>query len=227
MSSIVEQWRPVAGFEGLYEVSDHGRVRSLDHDVKNSRGSGSRKVIGRILKPKKGGNNPYLQVTLSNGKHYYRAIAHLVLEAFAGPRPEGSQAAHNDGNPVNNHLNNLRWASPVENASDKKLHGTHLKGETVPFARLTDKEVIEIRLAYRIWGPRNSNRLELAAQYNVDCMTISNIVWGKSWKHLDPPAAPAHLERKAFNGHHQNPQVHRAPGVSEASEDLRRRYLPG
>jgi hypothetical protein len=126
-----ETWRPIAGHEG-YEVSDRGRVRSLDRTVAVMRRG--RMVMtryrGRVLKP-----NPdhkgYLQACL--GRHGRRARVHLlVLETFVGPRPVGHEAAHWDGDPRNNALANLRWCTRAENAEDRRRHGTLLVGARHP-----------------------------------------------------------------------------------------------
>lgn len=196
MESILEQWRPITDWSGWYEVSDQGRVRSLDRDIPNSRGGGTRRMRGRILKPKKGGNNDYLQVTLSRGnnENQYRAVSCLVLEAFVGPRPEGMQAAHGNGNTFDNSLSNLRWATPRENAGDKRLHGTHLEGESVWKSILTEEQVAAIRLKYRRWGYLNTNRKELAEKYGISSTTVSHIVCGRTWRYLDPPVAPAQVK---------------------------------
>ena len=122
----METWKPVLGFEGHYEVSDQGRVRSLDRTVSHWRG-GTRLRRGRCLKPGvAGGVGGYLHVVLmSDGKtRCNRTVHRLVLEAFVGLRPEGMQACHNDGDPHNNALSNLRWDTPASNNADKKAHGT-------------------------------------------------------------------------------------------------------
>lgn len=118
-----EVWKPVPEYEGIYEVSDHGRVRSLDH-VGRYR-DGTRLNRGRVLKPdaKKYGHQ---YVNLSRDRRRAKAYVHrLVLLAFIGPAPAGAEACHNDGNASNNRLDNLRWDTHSENNRDQVKHGTH------------------------------------------------------------------------------------------------------
>lgn len=114
-----ETWRPIVRYEGVYEVSDLGRVRSLDRIVPNSgtRG-GSMSVKGRVLKTliHKG----YRQFTVS-GK--LCLVHRLVCEAFNGPS-NGLWALHKDGDSLNNLASNLRWGTAQENAQDMLEHGT-------------------------------------------------------------------------------------------------------
>lgn len=120
-----EEWRPVVGYEGLYEVSDHGRVRSLDHYTTNSRGV-RRLWRGRVLKPRGApGKSPYPRVNLSGGPgRVHEARVHsLVMAAFVGPLELGMHVRHLDGNPWNCHLSNLAYGTPSENAYDKVRHG--------------------------------------------------------------------------------------------------------
>lgn len=114
-----EEWRPVLDWEGLYEVSDMGRVRSLPR----------RGHKGRILKPYVNDKNfPRLMVGLSDGKREnggreaFPHVHRLVLESFVGPRPEGMQCLHANGDPGDNRLSNLRWGTKVENWEDAKRH---------------------------------------------------------------------------------------------------------
>lgn len=110
--SQLENWLPVPGFED-YEVSDFGRVLS------RKRGR------ARIRRPTPEGKG-YLQLILSrNGVPHMRKVHLLVLTAFVGPRPEGMEALHGDGNKLNNALWNLRWGTQGENTLDQVLHGTH------------------------------------------------------------------------------------------------------
>lgn len=113
-----EIWKPVPGFEGKYEVSNHGRIRSVMRVVMSKNGR-AKHLKGRVLRP---GRRPcgHLTVALSGKSHH----AHiLVLSAFVGPRPPGMETRHLDGNPQNNHLSNLRWGSRADNTRDRKWHG--------------------------------------------------------------------------------------------------------
>lgn len=120
----IEKWLPVVGWEGLYEVSDQGRVRSLDRITYGRNGS-TRVARGRILTPATGSTG-YLTVSLSNRSHHKMRMVHiLVAEAFIGARPAGHYCCHGDGVKLNNNLVNLRWDTPSGNMQDAVRHGTH------------------------------------------------------------------------------------------------------
>lgn len=121
-----EEWRPVVGYEGYYEVSNLGRVRSLDRRVSN--GSGNTRIArGVMLKPSLRDGFKYYVVNLGHGRGRRRTVqVHiLVLEAFVGPRPDGLIACHNDGIHLNNRSSNLRWDTYSENLRDQVRHGIH------------------------------------------------------------------------------------------------------
>jgi hypothetical protein len=114
-----EVWLPVPRWEGLYEVSDYGRVRSLPRDG----------WPGGMVKPylnRK--SHPRLMVALVNGRREnggreeYPTVHRIVLEAFVGPRPDGMEACHNNGNACDNRLTNLRWDTKLSNAADRRKH---------------------------------------------------------------------------------------------------------
>ena len=119
MTSIVEQWKPVLGYEGLYEVSDQGRVRSLPG--KRWNGQAIHYFKGRILRPQS--KSRYLQVTLSkNGKVKSIKIHQLVTEAFLPPCPgvQGKQSHcyqidHINDDSRDNRACNLQWLTRYEN----------------------------------------------------------------------------------------------------------------
>lgn len=118
-----ERWLPVVGYEGIYEVSDHGRVRSVDRVVAHPGGDSARK--GRVLKPC-GDGRGYKQVNLwRDGSGGSVKVHRLVLEAFAGPCPDGMLACHTNGDNSDNRPSNLRWASQSDNLRDAVSHGTH------------------------------------------------------------------------------------------------------
>ncbi len=121
-----EEWRPVIGYEGRYEVSSLGRVRSLSRTVEHKDGTRSRRA-GRILSPGHRSNG-YLHVNLYYGHKRSKSIyVHtLVLEAFVGPRPSPEMVArHLDDNSTRNHVDNLAWGSESENQYDKVRNGNH------------------------------------------------------------------------------------------------------
>jgi NUMOD4 motif/HNH endonuclease len=133
---MTETWKPVVGWEDRYQVSDRGRVRSIDHPVKLATrwgGTTIRWVKGKMLKPgaTQGG---YRQVQLTRVETRKQClVSHLVLEAFVCLMPSPKHhAAHWDRNLDNNKLSNLRWATPAENAADRERHGTMLRGKAHP-----------------------------------------------------------------------------------------------
>lgn len=127
-----EIWKPAVGYEGRYEVSNMGRFWSV-----------RAKVFPKAQVTEKG----YLRVGIisDDGHQCSKSIHSMVLTAFVGPRPNGLQTAHLDGNPSNNRLSNLAWVTPKENCSHKKLHGTHRTGAAHWGIKLTDADVDELR----------------------------------------------------------------------------------
>lgn len=117
-----EVWRAVIGLEGRYEVSDLGRVRSLDREVITSHGV-TRRYRGRPLTPSVG-NHGYLVVSV--GRRVKRTVHSLVAEAFIGPRPNGQEVRHKDGNALDCRAANLEYGTSRDNTADAIRHGTHV-----------------------------------------------------------------------------------------------------
>jgi HNH endonuclease/NUMOD4 motif len=120
-----EIWRPVVGYEGLYEVSDKCRVRSVDRIVVRRNGVIERRR-GKDLKacPIKSG---HLVVRLMRvGVGTTKCVHRLVLEAFVGPPPQGHEACHRDGKHLNNSIANLYWGTRSDNLRDQVRHLVHL-----------------------------------------------------------------------------------------------------
>lgn len=117
---MTETWIAVPGYAGIYEVSDQGRVRSVDRT--DTRGNSIR---GRLRSP---GPIPsgHLRIDLWQAGAGRSAYVHrLVLEAFVGPCPPGHEALHMNGEPTDNRLVNLRWGTRSENKLDEVRHGNH------------------------------------------------------------------------------------------------------
>ncbi|MGC5027075.1 NUMOD4 motif-containing HNH endonuclease [Tsukamurella sp. DT100] len=112
-----EVWLPVVGYEGYYEVSTEGRVRSVDRVIVTRDGT-SRRQRGVELQGK-AARSGYIYVTLSSGDAVYAAVHRLVLEAFVGPCPEGMEACHFNDSASDNRLENLRWDTHDRNVADR------------------------------------------------------------------------------------------------------------
>lgn len=154
-----EVWKPVLGYEGLYEVSDLGRVKGYH-----------RRCLRQYEHP-----FGYNDVDLYKNRVKTKKKVHrLVLEAFVGACPEGMECRHLNGQSRDNRLENLRWGTKAENFEDRVRHGTILKGERHPGVKLTEDQVREIRSAP---GSQSS----IAARYGVEQTNISAIKRWKSW----------------------------------------------
>lgn len=173
---VPEVWLPVRGYEGLYEVSNLGKVRR--DFVAPARSLG---VPGKLLKPLVGPHG-YLIVSLSNqGAVTNYRLHRLVLIAFCGDEPfEGAIACHNDGDRKNCALNNLRWGSPSDNQADRVRHGTALRGEAVFGAILTEPKVRQIRERLRAGEIGRT----IAPDFGVSVSTIHLIRKNRIWRHV-------------------------------------------
>ena len=162
-----EEWRPIPGYEGLYEVSNIGRVKSLHGRSE------------RILRPSRG-NHGYSQVDLyRNHIGETKLIYHLVLESFVGPRPDKLECRHfPDQNPANNYLINISWDTREINAADRIINGTRTIGERNGKTKLTEEKVRAIYFA-------TGTPKEIAKQFGISPGHVSAIKLGKRREHLN------------------------------------------
>lgn len=169
-----ECWRAVPGFESRYEVSNRGRVRSLDRVIKNIR---TRRWPGKILaQPRSWGGYP--SVRLSDfGKHRTFLVHILVLTVFAGPCPEGQEALHGPDGRLDASIGNLHWGTRRENVLDRIRDGTHNRGERHGMARLTQAQVDEIRVR---WAA-GETQTALGAEFGTTPGNVCAIVRHRSW----------------------------------------------
>ena len=168
-----EQWRDVVGYEGLYRVSNHGRVMRV------AGGGGARP--GYIFK--EGKSKRYNRVWLSkNGDTQSHSVHRLVLIAFVGPRPHGCEANHKDGNRKNNRVENLEWVTASQNVrhSIDVLGVQRARGERSSLSKLTEIQVREIKRFLK----EGLTQKEIAKRYDVTQRTISAIAIGLTWKHV-------------------------------------------
>ena len=112
-----EVWLPIGGYEGIYEVSSHGRVRSLDRVDSNGR-----RQQGHLLRIDYGGRYPRMALSRAS-KQAHRLVHQVVLETFVGPRPDGLFALHRDDDGHNNCVWNLYWGTQSENLRDMYRNG--------------------------------------------------------------------------------------------------------
>ena len=164
-----ETWRLVPGFEQLYQVSSIGRVRSIKY------------TRIRYLVPIDRSKNRYLAVRLGkNGKARFYSIHRLVLMAFHR-MPVGKElAAHLNGDPSDNRVQNLKWASYSENEAHKELHGTKVRGVKSKQAKLTDEKVREMRALYA----SGMKKAHIAKRFGVTKQTAFRVIVGTSWAHV-------------------------------------------
>ncbi len=168
-----EIWEDVEGYEGLYEVSNFGRVKSF---------AKSRK--GRILTPsfEKTG---YTRVILSKDcDHKKFSIHRLVAMAFV-PNPEDKpEVNHIDGNKLNNYFENLEWVTTSENQKHSLKIGIAKEGAEHPDAKFTPEQVRYIREVCKINDPEYSAGA-LARKFNVGRTAILNVFYGRTYKNID------------------------------------------
>ena len=151
MVMTIETWKKLPILGGHYEVSTHGRVRACERIVfkSNQHGSISRQVYSsRILKgcprhAKRRGKYIYHHLGYKKKKYNY-ACHYLVLITFVGERPDGATCCHNDGDSLNNRVENLRWCTQYENNQDRKRHGNYATGEQHPMNKYSDEFVDRI-----------------------------------------------------------------------------------
>lgn len=116
----------------------------------------------------------------AHGQRPSMTVHRLVMEAFRGPCPKGKQVAHNNGDPHDNRLCNLRYCTAKENAADRDRHGTTAKGERSGQARLTTDAVLKIRRLHAC----GVNLYAIASAMGTSRSCIAHVVKGRGWRHL-------------------------------------------
>jgi hypothetical protein len=183
-----ETWRAVVGFEGLYEVSTTGSVRSLERVVRRRcKRVPFKTVRGTILKPciKKGG---YPEVALSKDGRPKRMMIHRLVALAFIPNPEPAVLTcvdHINGNTADARIENLRWVTQKQNINYARDRGafdnrTYPNGSRAPNAKLTEEAVILIRNSCVKYGDKR----KIAERFGVDQSLISRILKRKAWAHI-------------------------------------------
>lgn len=176
-----EIWKPIINYEGLYEISNYGRVKSLPKKWQPKE---------RILKPGRVGKYGHLHVLLYKNKFKKAHLVHrLVLENFIGPCPLGMESCHNDGNPDNNLMGNLRWDTHKNNVGDKRLHGTNNRN-IVPIMRESENGNSKlnnwiVRIIKQLLKQKILKQKEIAKLFDITPATICDINKNKTWRHIN------------------------------------------
>lgn len=169
-----ENWKPIPGYDG-YEVSDLGRVRS--YRVKGGGGPNRLRADPRPLKQTINGKGYPIVGPFRDGVSHVENVHKLVLLAFVGPRPDGTETRHWDGDKLNARLDNLFYDTHQVNTADNWRLDAYLAGERHPRARLTPDDVSRIR---ELCANGTSHR-EAARQLHISKAQVGRIVRGESW----------------------------------------------
>lgn len=175
-----EIWKDIEGYKGYYQVSNLGRVRSLDRVTQRTYGrASSQRSRGRILRGSIG-NHGYPAVSLyKDGKRKEKTIHRLMAIEFI-PNPTNKPFInHKDGIKTNNRLDNFEWCDCLYNNQHAKENNLNAKGERMGSAKLKNEQVLELR---KLFNVKTDN--EIAKAYGVTSGTISNIRCQRTWKHI-------------------------------------------
>ena len=182
-----EVWRPIKGFDGVYEVSNLGNVHSVDRTerIKNKKyGYVYRRLNGKCIKPYPDGKGHYLLVCLSKeGIHYAKLVHRLVAEAFLDNPMQLPEVNHKDENKHNNAAENLEWCDNIYNNNYGTKAGS-TRGEKNPRSKFTEEMVRSFKAEY-IPRDKEYGLTPLARKYGISVTHACSIVKGRRWGWLD------------------------------------------
>ena len=175
----IEMWKDIVGYEGKYQISSFGRVKGLDREIiygDKSKGQYHTKKES-ILKPTLTGKYEMIRLEGNNSVTVHSLVANAFL-----PKIEGKNYVnHIDQNPLNNFYKNLEWCTQSENIIDANSKGNGNIGEKQSDAKLTDKDVEQIRILLK---DRSYKQVDIAQRFKVCPTTISDIKHGRKWSHV-------------------------------------------
>lgn len=178
----VEEWRPINGYEGLYEVSSHGNVKSVQREVPHAI-CGMKTINEKILKKILG--DKYYSVKLSKGGVIAIGFIHVLVARAFHSNPENKKCVnHKNGDKLDNYYTNLEWATYSENNKHAFEIGVRCnKGDQNAQSKLTTNQVVEIKLELSN-GYKRGMYKKLGKLYGVGYAVISEINRKKSWTHV-------------------------------------------
>jgi hypothetical protein len=183
MESVAEVWKPVKGFEGMYEVSDQGRVRALPYEMRHWCGRMIPKPGGLVTLTKHTGG--YRFVALRGGKKHY--VHRLVMAAFVGPAPHRNDVNHINGDKTDNRLCNLEYCNRLHNVRHAIATGLQDNaGEGNGMSKYTADQITKAHELVR----QGASHAEAASATGVSRGMVQQVTKGTRWQCLNLPAIP-------------------------------------
>lgn len=182
-----EMYVDIQGYEGYYQISNHGNVRSLDRVIKEKTGK-TQTIKGRVLKQRINPSGYYYVGLRKNSRKATFAVHQLVAQAFLDNPDNKPTVNHIDGNKLNNSVANLEWSTYSENLEHAYKTGLRRAvyssevGSKNYKRKLISEQVIEIK---RLLAAGSLTHKEIATKFSVARSTITEINSGKRWKHLN------------------------------------------
>lgn len=187
MNEEVEVWKDVQGYEGLYQVSSHGRVKRVERFYTQLNGLtgnyNTKKLTEMIMKPFED-EDGYLRIQLINEGNRKKHFVHRLVSLNFIPNPENKpEVNHKEGNKKDNRVWMLEWNTTSENqihAIVNKLYET-AKGEQSGQAKLKE---VQVREMHALWQTGNVTQTYLSKKFEVASSAVSRILNGVRWKHV-------------------------------------------
>ena len=177
---MIELWKSIEGYEGIYEVSNFGNIRSLDRTITQTSRWGTDqtyKLYSQLIKPKMVGTYQAVKLNNRGCKNVY--VHRLVAQTFIDNPSKFKEVNHIDGNKLNNKVDNLEWVSRIANQEHSYNMGLSKSGSDSHLAKLTEKDVATIIFLKETSG---LSYAEVASLFNISGESVSNMCRGLSWK---------------------------------------------
>lgn len=174
-----EIWKDIPGFEGLYQASNLGRIKSLERWYQ----SANLLKMPENIKTQRINHKGYLYLHLcKNGKKWATTVHKLIALTFIGEKPYPKVTInHIDANKLNNKVENLEYCSVKENIQHYRREVNDFVGINHPMARLTETDVLNIRKEYT---ELKTKQKDIAAKYNITQVMVSRIIRRIAWTHI-------------------------------------------
>lgn len=179
-----EIFKSIIGYEGLYEISNFARIKSLPKEWTCGRNGSQLKSKGETFLAINESRKDYNFVSLSDGKKLkYISVHRLVAKHFVENIDNKPDVNHKDGNKRNNRYDNLEWCTKHENQIHAYKNGLQVsqKGSAHHKSKLSEIHVLEIR---KLVKNGNVSRRELSERYGISQSQIHRIIYNKRWNHI-------------------------------------------